>query len=88
MKSPRHTIKNKRVAAYIHDGGEGGGVDVGGDGGEDGLAHLPDVSALLGQERQQDVHHYLNPNGLGLLLFAGCGKVTKKYHLLVRYYGL
>lgn len=53
---------------HIQDGGEGRSGDVGADGGEDGLADMPDVAAGLGEQRHQDVHHHLRPVGLRLLL--------------------
>jgi len=73
---PRHT--------HVQDGGEGRGGDVGADGGEHGLADLPDVAAGLGEQRQQDVHHHLRPVGLRLLLSCG-GGVYRESQIYVQY---
>lgn len=64
---------------YIHDGGERCCGYVRADGGEDSSADLPDVSARLGQQGQQDVHHHLHPLGLLILLLLLCGCTNEKH---------
>lgn len=53
---------------HVQDGVERCEVEVGADGGEDRLADQPDVSARLGQQGQENVHHHLHPLRLLLLL--------------------
>lgn len=65
-------VGNWRVT-YIQDGTECCCGDMGADGGEDRSADLSDVSAGLGQQGQQDVHHHLHPLRLLLLLLL-CSK--------------
>lgn len=68
------------LVTHFQDGAEGCRGDVGADGREDCLADLSDVSALLGEERQQDVHHHLHPLRLCLLFLSSCAESrdTKK----------
>lgn len=68
------------LVTHFQNGAEGCGGDVGADGGEDSLADLSDVSALLGEQRQQDVHHHLHPLRLCLLLLSSYteSRETKK----------
>lgn len=65
-------VSERMLVTHFQDGTEGCGGDVGADGGEDGLADLSDVSALLGEQRQQDVHHHLHPLRLCILLLSSC----------------
>lgn len=61
---------------YIQDGGEGRFGDIGADGGEDCFADQSDMSAVLGQQGQQDFHHHIHPLGLLLLPCTKRNKAT------------
>lgn len=66
---------------HIYDGSECCCSYVGADGAEDRPADLPDVSALLGQQGQQDVDHHLHP--LWLLFVHSCNTFMLQVELII-----
>lgn len=66
------------ISTYVQDGSEGCSVDVGADGGEDCFADQSDMSALLGKQGQQYVHHHLHPLRL---LPCACNREKTSHHL-------
>lgn len=68
----RGLCRDGQPFTHIQDGVESCWGNIRADGGEDRPADLSDVSAWLGQQRQQDVHHHLHPLRLLLLLGHGC----------------
>lgn len=66
---------------HIYNGSQCCCSYVGADGAEDRPADLPDVSALLGKQGQQDVDHHLHP--FWLLLLHSCNTFILQVELII-----